>query len=91
MFGTVSGTSASSIEVAATEPTEVVAAVIARAKAVAVGQRAAGSFAVARRIARVTSSLTSDTGGRGIGSLACFISTATGVSAEKGTCPVKSS
>ena len=69
----------------------VVARVIAFAKAAAEGQRAAGSFAVARRMARVTSSRTSFVGGRGMGSLACFISTATGVSAEKGTRPVKSS
>ena len=61
------------------------------ANAPAEGQRALGSFAVARRITRVTASGTSEVGGSGIGSLACFIKTATGVSAENGTRPVKSS
>ena len=50
------GFKAGMADVTATEATDVVASLMARAKALAEGQRAFGSLAVARRIARVTSS-----------------------------------
>ena len=56
--------------------------------ATAVGQRSSGRFASAFSSARIRGSGTSRVDGTGIGSCTCFISTATGVSAAKGTRPV---
>jgi hypothetical protein len=56
--------------------------------ATAVGQRSSGRFASAFRSARISGSGTSRVDGTGIGSCTCFMSTATGVSAAKGTRPV---
>ena len=56
--------------------------------ATAVGQRSSGRFASAFKSARIKGSGTSRVDGTGIGSCTCFMSTATGVSAAKGTRPV---
>src|SRR5437867_1907558 len=60
----------------------------ARTKAPAVGHRSSGFLAMLFSSARTSGSGTVDGGGIGIGSVTCFISTATGVSAAKGTRPV---
>src|SRR3989454_2663355 len=61
----------------------------ARTKAPALAQRSSGFLAMPFSSARTSGSGTGDAGGIGIGSVTWFISTATGVSAAKGTRPVR--